>query len=140
MASNLARKCCPSNEVFELAFPRTGDARGSISGGVLLGGSADQSGHSRTFRSRLRSDDALGAARQPPAMGCVSMLTAALEKSAAGIAVVQSSARRMLRYSHFITTPGWIWKPRGAAPENLASVYSEAFWPLIQQVKVLPLA
>ena len=38
MAFNLARKCCQSNEVFELAFPRTGDALGSISGGVLLGG------------------------------------------------------------------------------------------------------
>ena len=42
----------------------------------------------------------------------------------------------MLRYAHFISTPGWICRPIDAAPENFASVYSDAVLPLIQHVKV----
>ena len=36
--------------------------------------------------------------------------------------------------------PGMNLQTEGAGPENFGSVYSEAFWPLIQQVKVSPLA
>jgi len=39
-----------------------------------------------------------------------------------------------------MTTPPWICSASGAAPENVASVYSDAFFPLIQQEKVLPFA
>ena len=51
-----------------------------------------------------------------------------------------SSAIFTLRYSHFISTPPWICRPSGAAPEKLGSVYSEAFSLLIQQVNVSPFA
>jgi hypothetical protein len=51
-----------------------------------------------------------------------------------------SSAIRRFRYSHFMTTLPCICMPRGAAPENFGSLYSEAFLRLIQQVNVSPLA
>jgi hypothetical protein len=50
------------------------------------------------------------------------------------------SAIRRFRYSTFMTTPPWICSASGAAPENFASVYSDAILPLIQQENVLPFA
>ena len=61
-------------------------------------------------------------------------------KRAGHPAGAHSSAILMSRYSHFISTPPWTWKPSGAAPEYFGSVYSTAFLPLIQQVKVSPFA